>query len=275
MEKLTGQQRILRAASYVYAMIPMFCQVSVANVMKEPGHRMELHTQLLYGDPVVMLEKAGAWSKIRIEWDRYIGWVLSAQLQEPAGDEAAHIPEYLLLNTLRAASSELPFSELYPATFLSQEQRAVWFGNKHPDADFMLKSAGHSADESLIRKILSMYLHAPYMWGGNTPAGIDCSGLSQMLYRFLGISLPHFASEQMEFGRTLDFLQEARAGDLAFFASEEGEIQHVGVLWDSGQIIHASESNGRVAVDILDQSGILNPRTGRRTHELRVVKRYR
>jgi cell wall-associated NlpC family hydrolase len=77
----------------------------------------------------------------------------------------------------------------------------------------------------------------------------------------------------MEFGEILDFIQMAECGDLAFFENSEGEIKHVGVMLNSHEIIHASESNGRVMIDSIDQEGIINKITSKRTHHLRVIKR--
>ena len=114
-----------------------------------------------------------------------------------------------------------------------------------------------------------MYLNSPYLWGGRTPFGIDCSGLSQMVYRLNGIDLPRDADEQAEVGTTLSFVEESDPGDLAFFDNAEGKIVHVGIILENNHIVHAS---GKVRIDRIDQQGIFNTDLGNHTHKLRLIK---
>ena len=92
-----------------------------------------------------------------------------------------------------------------------------------------------------------------------------------MTFKFLNIQLPRDAWQQAETGNTVNFLQEAHCGDLAFFDNEEGYITHVGILLNSNEIIHSS---GKVRIDKIDTQGILNIETKQRTHKLRIIKRY-
>ena len=115
-----------------------------------------------------------------------------------------------------------------------------------------------------------MYLNSPYLWGGKTPFGIDCSGFTQMVYKLCGYQLLRDASQQVTQGEVLSFIEESEAGDLAFFDNEEGEIIHVGILLDHNHIIHA---HGKVRIDQLDHSGIFNIEKQKHTHKLRVIKR--
>ncbi|NTW32657.1 MAG: C40 family peptidase, partial [Bacteroidetes bacterium] len=115
-----------------------------------------------------------------------------------------------------------------------------------------------------------MYLDAPYLWGGRSPFGIDCSGFVQMVYKLIGIRLPRDASQQASQGTTINFLSEAVPGDIAFFDNEDGIIVHTGIIINNGQIIHAS---GRVRIDNLDHEGIFQVKTKKYTHKLRLIKR--
>ena len=118
-------------------------------------------------------------------------------------------------------------------------------------------------------KTAYLYLNAPYLWGGKSPLGIDCSGLSQMVYRINGYQLHRDASQQAKQGQTLSFIEESQAGDLAFFDDPEGNIIHVGILLPNHKIIHA---HGQVRIDGIDQTGIFNKEIQNHSHKLRIIK---
>ena len=114
-----------------------------------------------------------------------------------------------------------------------------------------------------------MYINSPYLWGGRSPFGIDCSGFVQLVYRMNGIQLPRDASDQAKIGQTLSFIEEAEEGDLAFFDNNEGDIIHVGIMLEDNRIIHAS---GKVRIDKIDHQGIYNVDTKQYSHRLRIIK---
>jgi gamma-D-glutamyl-L-lysine dipeptidyl-peptidase len=122
----------------------------------------------------------------------------------------------------------------------------------------------------LVETYMHPFLGAPYLWGGRTPWGVDCSGFTQMIFMFMGIYLPRDAAQQAEEGDPVQPLELAEPGDLAFFDNDEGRIIHVGIILGDRRIVHAS---GRVRIDTLDQEGIFNAEEKRYSHHLRLVKR--
>ena len=132
-----------------------------------------------------------------------------------------------------------------------------------------LKTSGIKPKSDLITTAYQ-YLNAPYLWGGKTPFGIDCSGFTQMVYKLNGYHLLRDASQQAGQGDALSFIEESEPGDLAFFDNDEGKIIHVGIMMENNYIIHAS---GKVRIDRLDHLGIYNAEQNRHTHRLRVIKK--
>ena len=100
--------------------------------------------------------------------------------------------------------------------------------------------------------------------------GVDCSGFVQTVFKLAGNTLPRDAYQQAEIGNTLNFVDEAVAGDIAYFDNDEGRITHVGIMLDNKKIIHAS---GKVRIDLIDHYGIYNEETSNYTHKLRLIKR--
>lgn len=248
-------------------------QVSVAPVRKEPSDAAEMVTQLLFGELCEVLDTNKQWNKIKVEYDSYEGWVDSKQILN------LELDKFLLFSQKTSYIIE-PFSLLiynnqpFPVT-LGAEIHHLNENNifeLSPNHKFIVEESlnNQKLEKNKLLDIAFKYINTPYLWGGKSPYGIDCSGLTQMVYKIAGYQLPRDAYQQAEVGQVLSFIEEAEPGDLAFFENEEGKIVHVGIILPSQKILHA---HGRVRIDSLDYTGIFNLDLNRYTHQLRLMRR--
>ena len=247
------------------------CNLAIVPVRSEPSDRSEIVTQLLFGEHIEILERQNQWARIKIQFDDYEGWVDSKQYQVISEANYNQLSkEAIILNADLIDYITAPDNLLLPIplgaslTFLNNSEINT------SNFDFEgTKTSGVKPKSSLINTAF-MYLNAPYLWGGKTPFGIDCSGFTQMVYKLNGYKIHRDASQQALDGEPLSFIEESEAGDLAFFDNDEGNIIHVGIIMDNNYIIHAS---GKVRIDRLDHLGIYNPELNKHTHKLRVIKK--
>jgi gamma-D-glutamyl-L-lysine dipeptidyl-peptidase len=243
-------------------------------------------TQVLFGELYRISGKEDQWLRVRLTYDNYEGWIDQKQsflLEETEFLRLIHADApasldlvQLLSNETRRTITPIPLGSSLPGI---SEQRFTIAGQDFSfdglisDAT-LLETAQTPQDRQKAKQTLvddaMLYLHAPYLWGGRTPFGIDCSGLTQMVYKLKKIKLLRDAAQQATHGEPLNFISEAEPGDLAFFDDAEGNIVHVGMMLDKSRIIHAS---GRVRIDIIDHEGIYSEEEKQYTHKLRVIKR--
>ncbi|MBU4539404.1 MAG: C40 family peptidase [Weeksellaceae bacterium] len=228
------------------------CIVSVAPLRAEHSHQSEMVSQILYGESVEILEANGSFSKVRIDFDQYEGWVDTKQISGISEEEM---------------SKRKIYTEVFGVENLPEGHTLLSIGSEiQGENDPMFQAATREN----ISQTARLFLNVPYLWSGRSFFGIDCSGFSQLVYKVYGISLPRNACHQADNGTVLDFIEESEPGDLAFFENDEGKISHVGIMLEDQQIIHAY---GKVRIDTLDSSGIFNKDLGKHTHRLRFVKR--
>ena len=242
------------------------CNLGIVPIRLEPSDTSEMVTQGLYGDLFKVLEQRKKWSRIRFAYDKYEGWIDNKQYFEI--EEANY--KALSKSDIRLSKDLIEFvsdtsNNLYPIPVGSDLNGLKLL--KH-NFDAAVLSAKRSKSELINTSFL--YLNAPYLWGGKTPFGIDCSGFTQMVYKLNGYKLFRDASEQAAQGEALSFIEESEPGDLAFFDNAEGHITHVGIIMEDNYIIHA---HGKVRIDRLDHSGIYNIDKNIHTHKLRVIKK--
>ena len=247
------------------------CNLAIIALRSEPSDRSEIVSQVLFGEHFEVLERLKQWTRLRLYYDNYEGWIDSKQCQIISESDFNEISNSALIlnhDLVEYVTSKdnllIPIPLGSSLSFLNYD--TININNFEFEG---LKVTGIKPKSDLI-KTAFMYLNAPYLWGGKTPFGIDCSGFTQMVYKLNGYKLLRDASQQSTQGEALSFIEESEPGDLAFFDNEEGKIIHVGIIMNDNYIIHAS---GKVRIDRLDHLGIFNAETNRHTHKLRVIKR--
>lgn len=242
------------------------CQLSIVSLRFEASDKSELVSQVLYGEVFKVIELRKKWSKIRLAFDSYEGWIDNKQFvfitKEEYDDIAKSKP---ILSTDLVEFVEDNSKQLYPIPIGSSLNGLSLLNHSHDG-----NTTSVISPKSELIKTAFLYLNAPYLWGGKTPFGIDCSGFTQMVYKLNGHKLLRDASLQATQGDALSFIEESEPGDLAFFDNAEGNIVHVGIIMEDNYIIHA---HGKVRIDRLDHSGIYNTEKNSHTHKLRVIKK--
>lgn len=244
--------------------------LSIIPCRAEPSDKAEIITQLLFGEHFSVIEEEEKWIKIQSAYDKYEGWICRKQFTEITGKEYDELSlndfplcgslvgavAYLNENRNITLGATLPY--LSQSKITIRTEKATFTGNPNV------------CNSSKLMTYAMMYLNTPYLWGGRSPFGIDCSGFSQIVYKLCGYKLPRDAYQQAEEGYDVPFVETSEPGDLAFFDNEEGSITHVGIVTEPGKIIHAS---GRVKIDHLDSQGIYDVELKKYTHKLRLIRR--
>ncbi|RZK16563.1 MAG: hypothetical protein EOO56_19670 [Hymenobacter sp.] len=257
---------------------PGICALSAVPVRAEASDKAELVTELLFGDCYTVLTRQGNWLRIESAADHYQGW-LDYKQHTPVSEayfrawQAQDHPRALdLVQVVSDAATRQPITVGCRLPFF--DGMTLKLGDK---CLFYNGAATNPAQATtaerrllLLRKLGQLYLRAPYVWGGKSVFGLDCSGLTQQLFGMLGVSLPRDAYQQIALGETIDFVTQTQPGDLAFFENAEGRIVHVGVVLDENQLLHA---HGEVRIDPLDHHGIFNRDRQQYSHKLRLIKR--
>jgi gamma-D-glutamyl-L-lysine dipeptidyl-peptidase len=246
--------------------------VPAAPVRRKPMHRKEMVNQLLFGETVKVLKTRGdLWVKIRSLHDGYEGWMTNTMLE--AVDEITATTQSVfattdLLTTISIGDKKMniPIGSSLPL-FMTGKGKLATVDYSFTGGFFKRDEQEPSAE--LIKNLTTQWLNVPYLWGGRTPLGVDCSGFVQVIYKLMGIDLPRDAWQQAQEGKAVKKFSDVQAGDLAFFDNKE-EIVHVGILLGNDEMIHSS---GKVKIDTIDKKGVVNAANGKRVLSLKAVRR--
>lgn len=247
-----------------------FSFLSVVPLRKSPSDTSQMVSQLMFGDVVEVLEQvAENWILVKNAYDAYEAFMDPKQL---IGIDSI---DYVNFQSAAWTNTEMGIIESDWGNYLLPAG-CSFPGQEFNVGDFQFKyqarlSSQKDPQYSKIADFAKSFLNTPYLWGGKSSFGLDCSGFTQTVYKMAGYTLLRDASQQITQGDLLNFMEEAIPGDLAFFDNEEGEIIHVGIIISANEIIHAS---GRVRIDQLDHQGIFNKELAKYTHQLRLIKRY-
>jgi len=247
------------------------CNLAVIPLRAAPDERSEMISQLLFGDAFEIFEWQENWVKITTAYDEYSGWISRLQfamLGHMAYQQMLNNPPRVTYRPITQAWKIRDNSILY----LPAGSSLVFLNGTTCYLDKeKFEIIGQIGDNENIDMLAKTFLNTPYLWGGRTHFGIDCSGFTQVLYKMKGIKLLRDASLQAGQGEKVVALSNSKIGDLAFFANADDKITHVGMLLNAGQIIHAS---GKVKIDSIDEKGIYSEELKRYTHKLALIKRY-
>lgn len=240
--------------------------VSASPQRAENRDQSEIVNQLLFGEVVSIDEFETPWMKVTTYADNYTGYVDHKHIRKLSEKEVRRWLDGLSYSKDRLRSLNTPWGDqlIYRGSFVPDDVTSFNIGN-----DQFEWNEPSSCELRTILDFTEDYINTPYLWGGKSPFGIDCSGITQVIYRFFNFNLPRDASDQVHHGSEIEF-DDHEQGDLAYFENSKGKITHVGILDGKGNIIHAS---GHVRKDKFVEDGIFREDFDSLTHKLTTIKR--
>lgn len=254
------------------------CLLSVVPLRKESKESSEQISQLIFGDTFSILKEEGQWAFIKLYYDNYEGWISRNQYIKISSEEFFVLtkskPLYTLSPITKIKIENIKTSKTHiinapiGSRLLSKSYRVNFY-----KIELLQDSLTPpiKLTKQNLEEITKLFDRVPYLWGGKSIFGIDCSGFSQTILKFFNKPILRDASMQITQGEKIENLSQAKAGDLAFFSSESGKITHVGILLSNSMIVHAS---GFVRTDRIDEKGIIREEDKTYSHTLYQINRY-
>ena len=250
------------------------CLLAVIPMRKEPSHRSEMVSQVLFGEYVILGEEKDDFVFVKCDYDNYEGWAQRKQLTRVDEVEVFHMVDYTKNFTTMVSIGDTLLQVPYTTPVF--QHNGLSFQIKGIKIEYLLlplqvRSIGQlTLNSQTMPAVYQHFINTPYLWGGKSVFGIDCSGFVQQVFKVYGIKLLRDAYLQAEQGEAVNSLAESKLGDLAFFKNEKERVTHVGIILEGNKIIHAS---GKVRIDTIDEEGIVTD-VGERTHRMHSVRRF-
>jgi len=251
------------------------CRLAIMPLRSEPSDRAEMATQLLFGDHYSVTEFSTdqKWTKVIVAYDGYEGWIDVKQhtpISQEYFEHLNHTDFKICIDTSSTVLYKKQVIQIVLGSILPITSIELFEINGQFAFNGSSKNMGEKQGFDFLKQMAGKFMNAPYLWGGKTPFGTDCSGFTQQLFKICGYRLKRDAYQQYGQGIAIESMNDASPGDLAFFHSENGKISHVGVLMEDQDFIHAS---GFVRRDKLDSKGIFNEELSTYTHQLAGIRR--